>query len=158
MSVNGPIRHYQQTYTKTGQQIAMTTHITRDTRAFTLIEVLISITILCISLAVIMQLFSEALKLRSVSDDYTCAVFHSREKMEEILSKEKLQEGESEGNFGDGFSWKEKISLMEPEEERANLPFRAFKISVQILWQRESHKRQLKITTVHLTKKTKNNV
>ncbi len=141
-----------------GQTHHMTTwHIIRDTRAFTLIEVLVAITILCISLSIIMQLFSGALKLSSVSDAYTCAVFHSREKMEEILSREELQEGESEGSFGDGFSWKEKIDLIEPEEEEIKFPFKVFKIDVQILWQRGNHKRQFDITTVHLAKRTKNN-
>ena len=84
---------------------------------FTLIETLVAMMILAISLVVILQLFSGGLKASRLSDDYTRAVFHAREKMEEILILDELIDGELEGEFEDAYKWKVEIFLHEPSEE-----------------------------------------
>ncbi len=123
---------------------------------FTLIEVLVAISLLAISLVVILQLFSGGLNSGKLSDEYTRGVFHAREKMEEILLSNNMEEGITEGEFEDGFRWKADIVRMEQrEEEVSRLPFDAFTIAVEISWGSEGHEKHLKIDTIKVAEKLK---
>jgi len=123
---------------------------------FTLIEVLVAISLLAICLVVILQLFSGSLKSGKLSDDYTRGVFHAREKMEEILLSDNMEEGITEGEFEDGFRWKADIVRMEQrEEEVSRLPFDTFNVAVEISWGSEGHEKHLKIDTIKVAEKLK---
>ncbi|GEM_PF-518386 len=123
---------------------------------FTLIEVLVAISVLAISLVVILQLFSGGLNSGRLSDEYTRAVFHAREKMEEILLSDTIEEGTSEGEFEDGSRWKANIVLMEQrEEEVSRLPFDAFTIEVEVSWGPEESAKHLTIDTMKVAEKVK---
>ena len=68
---------------------------------FTLIVVIVAMAIIVISMVMVMQLFSAGLKSARTSCDYTRAVVHARDVMEEFASS--LQE--DSGDFEDSFSW-----------------------------------------------------
>ena len=123
---------------------------------FTLIEVLVAISVLAICFVVILQLFSGGLKSGKLSDEYTRGVFHAKEKMEEILLLNAMEEGITEGEFGDGFKWKADIVRVEQrEEEAARLPFDTFTIAVEVSWGAEGHEKHLKINTLKVSEKIK---
>jgi prepilin-type N-terminal cleavage/methylation domain-containing protein len=52
---------------------------------FTLLETLVAMMILSIALVIIFQLFSGALNAGHISEAHTRAVWHAREKMDELL-------------------------------------------------------------------------
>jgi len=123
---------------------------------FTLLEILVAISILAISLVVILQLFSGGLKSRKVSDDYTRGVFHAREKMSEILLSKDLAEGESGGEFPDSFRWVSLIKLVESgQEEEEKLPFKMFDIQVEILWDAGRSEKHFQVSTIKIVEKEK---
>ena len=123
---------------------------------FTLVEVLVAVSLLAICLVVILQLFSEGLKSGKLSDDYTRGIFHAKEKMEEILLLNTMEEGVTEGEFGDGFRWKADIVRLEQiEEEAARLPFDTFTIAVEVSWGEKGHEKHLKIDTLKVFEKIK---
>ena len=123
---------------------------------FTLLEILVAISILAISLVVILQLFSGGLKSRKVSDDYTRGVFHAREKMSEILLSKDLTEGESGGEFPDSFRWVSLIKLVESgQEEEEKLPFKMFDIQVEILWDAGRSEKHFQVSTIKIVEKKK---
>jgi general secretion pathway protein I len=102
---------------------------------FTLIEILVAISILGISLVVVLQLFSGALKSGRVSDEYTTGIFYAQEIMEEILLRTELTLGVEEGDFDNGYRWRAEILRIEQvEEETSKLPFETFQILVDISW------------------------
>lgn len=110
-------------------------HSRLSPQGFTLIEILVAISILAIALVIILQLFSGALKSRRVSDEYTTGVFYAQEKMEETLLSESLNAGVDEGEWDDGYSWRTEIVRMEQtEEESTELPFDTFEIAVEVAW------------------------
>ncbi|OEU52057.1 MAG: hypothetical protein BA861_12195 [Desulfobacterales bacterium S3730MH5] len=124
---------------------------------FTLIETLVAIAILSISLTVIFQLFSGGLKSSRLSDEYTSGIFHSREKMEEILLAEELTDGVTEGEFEDGFRWRAEILRLEPEEEvEARLPFDTISINLDIEWDAGRSTKHFEISTIKIAEKLKN--
>ena len=123
---------------------------------FTLIEILVAISILAISLVVILQLFSGGLKSSRLSDEYTRGIFHAREKMGEVLLSKDLSEGETEGEFADSFRWKclvERIERAEEDEEK--LPFNMFNIKVDIIWDVGDKEKRFQVSTIKIVEKKK---
>ena len=122
---------------------------------FTLIEILVAISILAISLVVILQLFSGGLKSSRLSDEYTRGIFHAREKMGEVLLSKDLSEGETEGAFADSFRWKclvERIERAEEDEEK--LPFNMFNIKVDIIWDVGDKEKRFQVSTIKIVEKS----
>jgi len=125
-------------------------------RGFTLIEILVAISVLSIAMVVIMQLFSGGLKSSRLSDAYTRGVFHAREKMEEILLEREFEEGVFEGEFDDSYGWRFEIVREEqPEEEAKKLPFDAYHVRVEIFWNEGEKEKNFGITTMKLVEKKK---
>ncbi len=102
---------------------------------FTLVEVVVASIIVSISLVMVMQLFSEGLKSSRKTCDYTRAVVHAKDKMEE-LSINPVQGG---GEFEDDFEWRTEIEThKELEESTINL----MKLKVIILWPKAGQKQR----------------
>ena len=94
---------------------------------FTLVEVIVAFIIVSVSLVMVMQLFSRGLISSRTTCDYTRAVVHAKDKMEE-LSIDPVQGG---GEFEDGFEWRTEIEThKELEESTINL----MKLKVIISW------------------------
>ncbi len=116
---------------------------------FTLIETLVAMAILSISLVVILQLFSGGLKSSRLSDNYTRAIFHAREKMEEILLDDNFTDMAMEGEFSDGFEWKAQTFRFEPDqEEETKLPVDIFSIKVNVSWHEGRQEKHFEISTL----------
>jgi len=125
-------------------------------RGFTLIEILVAISILSISLVVILQLFSGGLKSSRLSDRYTKGIFHAKEKMEEILLSTEFSEEEAEGEFGDSYRWRSEIVRIEQaEDEEAKLPFNTFNIKVDVMWYEGDKVKHFAISTMKVVEKKK---
>ena len=132
---------------------------TDSDRGFTLIETLVAISILAVSLVVILQLFSGGLKSSRLSDEYTRGIFHAREKMDEILLAGELTEGVIGGDFDDGFRWRaEALHLDIKEAGDVKLPFRAFNIKVDVMWDAGGHEKHFAISAIKLVKPSKDNL
>ncbi len=124
---------------------------------FTLIETLIAMMILATSLIVIFQLFSGGLKAGRLSDEYTRAVFHAKEKMEEILLTEELADGAAYGEFGSDFKWRAEIRYIEPSEEsedkKKQAPVDMFRITVDVSWHKGDSEKHFEISTIKIAKR-----
>jgi len=134
--------------------IAYGPRLSASNDGFTLIEILVAISILAISLVVILQLFSGGLKSSRLSDEYTRGIFHAREKMGEILLSKDLSEGETEGEFADLFRWKCLVERIESgEENEEKLPFNMFNIKVDIIWNVGDREKRFQVSTMKVVEK-----
>ncbi len=123
---------------------------------FTLLEILVAISIMAICLTVILQLFSGGLKSGRLSEDYTRGVFHAREIMEEILLSDVLSEGVNEGNFNEFYAWKAEVSRVEQtEEEETKLPLDTYLIKVVVTWGETEKKKRFELETTKVLEKPK---
>lgn len=114
----------------------------RRDEGFTLIEVIVSMAILGISLVLIMQLFSAGLKSAKASCDYTIAIVHAKDKMEELST---TLDNDS-GTFEDGFKWETEVQDYRQTEESE---YKLQKLVVKIVWP-EALKQQKSIEMVSL--------
>lgn len=124
-------------------------------QGFTLVETLVSIMIMAISLAIILQLFSGGLNAGRVSEGYTRGIFYAQEKMEEILLEKKLSNVTLSGEFQDGYSWTAIIEYQgvgeefEPSEDVLQKPaLDLFKVSVDVKWQDGNKEKHFDISTL----------
>jgi general secretion pathway protein I len=107
---------------------------------FTLIEVIVAVAILSVSLVMIMQLFAAGLKASRASCDYTRAVMHAKDKMEELYAAP-INPQES-GEFRDGYKWEADAETYKesPDEELENAGFKLLKLKVKIMWNTSTKK------------------
>ena len=94
---------------------------------FTLIEVILAVTILSVSLVMVMQLFSAGLKASRASCDYTRAVIYAKDIMEEISGSPEQESGE----FEDGFRWETDVI---PYEDSEGMIANLVQIKVIVSW------------------------
>ena len=99
---------------------------------------IVALAILGIGLTVIIELFSGGLRLGRTSEEYTKAVNYARVKMEEVLSKQKIEEGNEEGEFDQTFRWQVDVKRMDilPTEKNPDFkpPVELFEVKVNVLW------------------------
>jgi len=125
----------------------------RGSPGFTLIEILVAMVILTICLVAIMELFSGGLKGGRVSREYLQAVFHAREKMEEILTAPELSAGSMEGRFPDSSLWNVEITpFLEDEAVMPARSVRLFRIALEVTWKEGHRQRNVAISTLTMAR------
>ncbi len=107
-------------------------------KGFTLIEVVIALSILGIGLLVIIELFSGGLRLEKFSEEHTRAIHYASTKLEEVLIQKNLEEGEEEGEFDPNFRWRLRLRKMDllPVEKEPDFkrPVELFHITIEVIW------------------------
>ena len=121
---------------------------------FTLFETLVATMILAVALVVVLQLFSGGLRANTVSNQYTTAIFHAREKMEEILLTPVLDDGQSTGGWEDGYSWRADIARQQTDDQEAVDTRRptVFTIDLTVNWPDGVRQRQIAVSSLALAK------
>jgi type II secretion system protein I len=102
-------------------------------RGFTLLEVLVALTILGLAIVTLLQLSSQGLRLLSLSDDYQQAVLVADRV---ARSTDTLREGVDGGREG-RFRWERRVALVPVAEELtpdAGPQPRLYTLSVSVRW------------------------
>ena len=85
---------------------------------FTLLEVVVAMTIVGIGVATLLEIFSTGLRLGSRSSTATEATIYGRQAMDDILLRRRVEEGAQQGSLSDGTRWKLGIApVQEPSDE-----------------------------------------
>jgi general secretion pathway protein I len=114
---------------------------------FTLLEVVIALAILSIGLVSAIEVFSNDLNLVIVSKEYTLALTHAREKMEEA-SLNPIEEGAEVGEFSDGHKWQRTITPYTFSETEESSPIKMFEIKVVVSWSSGKKTREVDLTSL----------
>jgi prepilin-type N-terminal cleavage/methylation domain-containing protein len=102
-------------------------------RGFTLLEVLVALTILGLAIVTLMQLSSQGLRLLHLADDYQRAVLVADRI---VRTSDALQEGVDTGRAGP-FEWERRVGLVAVPEELtpgSGPRPRLFTLSVVVRW------------------------
>jgi type II secretion system protein I len=105
------------------------------TRGFTLLEVLVALTILAVAVVAFMQLSSQGLRLLHLSDDYQQAVIVADRV---ARATDVLEKGADAGQEG-RFQWERRVSLVPVPEALtpgAGPQLRLYALSVAVRWGR----------------------
>ena len=131
---------------------------------FTLLEILLAISILGVALTVIMQQFSAGLRIAHTSRTYTTATAYAKQKLEEFQLVEKMEEGEEVGDFDDGYTWKvsvlpyedymeEAVESGEDEELFEHLPLEMYRLESVVSWMDGENEKSISLVTLKTVKK-----
>ena len=104
-------------------------------RGFTLLEVLVALTILAVAIVAFMQLSSQGLRLLHLEDDYQQAVVVADRVARAV---EVVEEGVEAGQEG-RFQWERRVSLVPVPDELspgAGPQLRLYALSVAVRWGR----------------------
>jgi len=129
----------------------------RSEKGFTLLEIMVAVAILGIALTVILQQFSAGLKTVMISREYTNALIHAREKLEEFCLEKEVSEKEESGDFEDGYKWRVVISPFEEEgkeeEDTEFLLLRMYTITSMVNWDAGGKERKVELATLKIAPK-----
>jgi general secretion pathway protein I len=120
---------------------------------FTLIEVLVAISIMGMSLVIILSLFSQGLRTLQVDQAYTRAIILAKSKMGEVDLIKELEEGEEDGLYPGGFNWRREVVEVpvSRDEEALERRTRLYHIQVVVSWQNGQRRRQVALETLRNT-------
>ena len=85
---------------------------TPSSPGFTLLEVLVALTIVGLGVVTLLQIFSLGLRLQARSNIRTDAIVQGSRVMDELLARRKLAEGPDSGKFGADGRWTAQIQSM----------------------------------------------
>ncbi len=118
---------------------------------FTLLEVLVALTLLSIALLVIIRLFSANLRGISVSEDHVAAASRAEAKMREALADDALPEAVW---TEDADGYRIESAVRETLKERtANLQVKLLEVDVKVSWMRGHKDKSLTLRTLKLVER-----
>jgi type II secretion system protein I len=119
---------------------------------FTLLEVLVSLSIVAIAVTVVLQLFSADLRAIAASEDYAAAVVKAETKMREVLDSEDLAETSWSEATPDGYRMD--LSVTDVLKEKTNnLQVRLLQVNLTTHWFKGTKEKMLALRTMKLVNK-----
>lgn len=126
---------------------------TRDSRGFTLIEIVVALLVLAIASAVIFEGFSIGFRNSRTADDFAQAVLIAQSKLAPAGVAEPLSAGVTSGEELDKYAWTVRVDPVEvgPDEEGATpSQLRPFLVAVDVVWSDGNTERTVSLSTLRL--------
>jgi prepilin-type N-terminal cleavage/methylation domain-containing protein len=124
-------------------------------RGFTLMEVMVALTVMGFAVVYLVQLFSSNLRLIGTSQDYMTALTQAEAVMREIVESDKIEEKSWKEETDQGFQVE--VSISEALKERTeNLPIKLLQIEMIFSWEKALRKKSLTLRTLKVVNKIDN--
>lgn len=122
---------------------------------FTLLEVLVAMTIVGLGVVTVIEVFSMGLRLGSRSADQTQAMTYGRQVMDEFLVTTKLEQGAEQGSLQDVGRWKVFVRPVEnpPADASLSSAWELKEIAMELRLSDAGRERLVELKTLRLTKK-----
>jgi prepilin-type N-terminal cleavage/methylation domain-containing protein len=125
-------------------------------RGFTLLEVLVALTIVGLGVVTLLQIFSLGLRLGARSTASTVAVTHSARVMDELLARKKLVEGSDSGTVTAVGKWKSQVQATRDASPSLSLSnnWELKEVALEMNVTDGGQDRRVELKTLRLTKKS----
>ena len=123
---------------------------TRD--GFTLIEVLVALTILSLTLAIIFSVFSKGLRGRRTAEEYEQATLLAESKLSSIGVVEPIREGRTIGRFNVRYWWATQVTPYQEagRNKSQDLLSQPMTVTVTVSWGQGQDSKSVSLTTLRL--------
>ncbi len=115
---------------------------------FTLLEVVVAMTILAAGIASVFGLLSGSLRLAAGSRDASESAFYAAQRLEEALLRPDPEEGKEEGAFDEKYRWELTTSVVRGEMEEGmegEEPYDEIRLLVTVRWMDGSDERSVEV-------------
>ncbi len=92
---------------------------------FTLLEIMVALSILAVGLVAVLELFAGSLRLTGKASHRTQAIIHAQNVMDRFFAPGFLEDGEESGELPDGFFWRAQVQEIFPDETEEEAADRA---------------------------------
>lgn len=124
-------------------------------RGFTLMEIMVALTVMGFAVVYLVQLFSSNLRMIGTSQDYMAALTQAEAVMREIVESDKIEEKSWKEETDQGFHVE--VSVSEALKERTeNLPIKLLQIEMVFSWEKALRKKSLTLKTLKAVNKIDN--
>ena len=124
-------------------------------RGFTLMEIMVALTVMGFAVVYLVQLFSSNLRMIGTSQDYMAALTQAEAVMREIVESDKIDEKSWKEETEQGFQVE--VSVSEALKERTeNLPIKLLQIEMVFSWEKALRKKSLTLKTLKVVNKIDN--
>ena len=121
---------------------------------FTLLEVVVAMTIVGIGVVTLLEIFSTGLRLGSRSSAATEAMTYGRQAMDEILLRRQIEEGAQQGSLNDRARWKLGIApVREPDTLSLSSAWELKEITLDMRVTDSGRDRPVELRTYRLVRK-----
>lgn len=126
----------------------------RRARGFTLIEIIVAFTILALGLGLAMQIATGAMRNATRAAERTEAALYAKSLLDGAGVGERLEEGESSGDFGDDYRWTLSVTKHEVEQEGPNpidptmSPVQLYRLELRVEWGQAPRLQQARFVTL----------
>lgn len=126
----------------------------RSSRGFTLLEIVVAMTIVGLGVVTLLEVFSSGLRLGARSQDRTEVITQGRQVMDQFLAGRTLAEGTEQGIIGENGRWKLQVQPMRSAEELSlGNDWELKEIALDIIVPESSSERRVELRTLRLVKK-----
>lgn len=126
-------------------------------QGFTLIEVLVAMTIVGVGVVTLLEVFSSGLRLGSKSSVRTDSIAVSRQVMDEVLARPDLNQGANAGRSTNGTRWQMEVSTVRDREPGLDLgsSWELKEVTVNVALDDGESQKPLPLKTYRLEKKSR---
>lgn len=104
------------------------------TEGFSLLEVLVAVTILGIAFVTLFQSFSTGLGLAERARTRTLAIMHARSVIDGVLAEKELEKGRDSGQLEGPYEYRTEIREVETDKEDEEGLVHTFEVTVEVSW------------------------
>jgi prepilin-type N-terminal cleavage/methylation domain-containing protein len=128
----------------------------RSRRGFTLLEVLVALTILSLGVVTLLQIFSLGLRLGARSAVRTESAADGARVMDELLARKKLPEGGETGSLGGTGRWQARVQTVREPSSSLSLSssWELKEVAVELYALEGRRERLIDLKTFRLSRKT----
>lgn len=127
----------------------------RHARGFTLLEVVMAFSILAIGLTLAMGVATNAMRQARQAAEHTEAALHAQTLLDNAGLEERLEPGDSSGEFDDGYSWQLSVQPYEPQADvmpegldGLSMPVELLELELVIAWERGEKRHEARFRTL----------
>lgn len=126
----------------------------RSSRGFTLLEIVVAMTIVGLGVVTLLEVFSSGLRLGARSQDRTEVITQGRQVMDQFLAGRTLAEGTEQGIIGENGRWKLQVQPVRSAKELSlGNDWELKEIALDIIVPESSSERRVELRTLRLVKK-----
>ena len=106
----------------------------RHARGFTLVELLVALTLFAAVGGALLQLFQEGLRTARLAAGHTHAVFLARSKLTELQAYDQLQPGTLSGSFPGGYHWQAVLTGEAEADNPGEQQLQGLELDLTVRW------------------------